>query len=73
MLTVVMTMKGRKAKSAKDKAHGTKSGGNKAQASKSPLLEDPHKIHLIPPAACVKCCLPVKLIRDSVPKAFTGG
>lgn len=35
-----------------------------------------HRMHLIPLATivmtCVKCCLPGKLIRDSIPEVFVG-
>lgn len=56
--------------------HEAKPGENQVQASKSPLPLELHRTCLIPPekivTAHVKCCLPGKLLGDSVPRDFIG-
>lgn len=70
-------MKGYKAKPAKEKIHETKSGGNQAQTSKSPLPVESHGMSLTPLATnrdnTCKMLSVRMLIRDSVPRAFIGG
>lgn len=72
-----MTVKEYEAKSAKEKVHGAKCGGNKVQTPESALPVESHRIYLIPSASncdtCVQCYLPGKLIRDGAPKVFFGG
>lgn len=65
-----------KAKSAKEKVHGTQPRGDQVLASKSPLTAESHKTCWIPPS--LNCdnmrqvYVPGKLIRDSAPRVFIG-
>lgn len=59
----------------REKVYGVNSNGDQVHDAKSPFPGESHRMHLIFPAGLVTIhekYLPLKFIRDSVPRDFTG-